>query len=145
MSEFKDAYDNNHVDFEIGSISYEDDAVSTPDPIQFEYTAPEVSVDSAGRFAVHEIIGGATVRQKIGEEPVEVDIGGVCTESVAKELDGLRDAKFGTIYSNRLVGGSMQVHFASISTSPLESGGAVAMDNDEFLYTFDMSCVEVVV
>lgn len=141
----EDAYAENHIDFEIDQISYEDDAVSGANEIDFEYTAPEVSVDSAGRFAVHEIIGGATVRQKIGEEPVEVSVSGVCKESVAKKLDGLRDAKFGTIYSNRLVGESMVVQFASISTSPLESSGAVAIDSEEFLYTFDLSCVEVVV
>lgn len=141
---FQEAYTENHVDFEIAEIEYEDDAESTVDPIEFEYTAPNIGVDSAGRFATHKIVGGATVRQKIGEEPVQVNIEGVCRESVARQLDGLRDAEFGTIYSNRLVGGNLQVHFGSVSTSPLESGGAVAMNDNEFLYTFDLSCVEVV-
>lgn len=143
--DYQDAYQNNHVDFEIADIEYEDDAQLTVDPITFELTAPNISVDTAGRFAKHDIVGGAIVRQKIGEDPVQVDIEGACRENVARQLDGLRDAEFGTIFSNRLVGGSLQVHFASISTSPFESGGATLIDDDEFLYSFDLSCVEVVV
>jgi hypothetical protein len=139
------AYSENHTDFEISGIVYEDDADSTPDPIEFEYTAPAISVDTSGRFATHEIIGGSTVRQKIGEEPIEASIKGVCSQSTAKQIDGLRNAVFGTIFSERLVGGSLDVHFASSSTSPLEDSGAVAMtDTDgEFLYTFTLSVVEV--
>lgn len=143
MPTYQDAYVNNHVDFEISDIEYEDDAVETTDPIEFELTAPNISVDAAGRFAKHEIIGGSTVRQKIGEDPIQVSIEGACTEEVARQLDGLRDAEFGTIFSNRLVGGSLTVHFASVSTNPFESGGAALMDSDEFLYSFDLSCVEV--
>ena len=146
MPSYQNAYTDNHVDFEISEIEYESDATGTTDPIEFKYPAPNISVDAAGRFAKHEIIGGSTVRQKIGEDPVEVAVEGVCEEPTARALDGLRDAEFGTIYSNRLVGGSLDVHFASISTSPMESGGAAALTEDgEFLYSFDLSCVEVVV
>lgn len=146
MPSYQDAYVDNHVDFEIGDIKYESDAKEKQNPIDFEYPAPNISVDTAGRFATHKIVGGSTVRQKIGEDPVQVSIEGVCEESTARELDGLRDAEFGTIYSNRLVGGSLDVHFGSVSTSPMENGGAAALAEDgEFLYTFDLSCVEVVV
>ncbi len=144
---YQDAYDNNHIDFEIDGIEWEDDAVSTPNNISFEYEAPAISVDSAGRFVNHEIIGGSTVRQKIGEEPVEVSIKGVCKESTAKQIDNLRNAKYGTIYGNRLTNQSMRVDFASASTSPLEDSGAVGLTDDdgEFLYTFTLECVEVTV
>jgi len=144
---YKNSYENNHVEFEITDINYEDDATETPDPISFTYTAPAIAVDTAARFATHKIVGGSTVRQKIGEDPIEVSIDGVCKESVAREMDNLRDAEFGQILSNRLPGGSLDVHFASVSSSPLDDGGAVAMtDQDgEFLYTFTISAVEVVV
>lgn len=144
---YKTAFQDNHTDFEISDIEYEDDAAGEQlDPITFEYTAPNISVDAAGRFISHEIIGGATVRQKIGEDPVEVQIEGICKEPTARALDGLRDAEFGKIYSSRLVGGELVVHFASVSTAPLEDGGAVAVadTSGEFLYQFDLSCVEVI-
>lgn len=144
---YKSAYRDNHVDFQIADIEYEEDARKQNDPIEFRYTAPNVTVDTAGRFATHEIIGGSTVRQKTGEEPIEVEIEGICTEPTAIKIDGLRDAKFGTIYSDRMVGGSLNVHFASASTSPLEDGGAVAISDEhgEFLYEFNLSTVEVTV
>lgn len=147
MTTYENSFsDENFISFKIGSIEWEDDAMGVGDTsIEFEYSAPNVSVDSAGRFAVHDIIGGTTVRQKVGEEPVEVDINGVCREETARELDSLRNAKYGAIFSKRLVGGSMAVQFASISTSPLEDGGAVAISDEDgsFLYEFDIAAVEV--
>jgi len=142
---YETAFQDNHTEFEIANIEYEDDATETPDPIELEYTAPSIAVDTAGRFATHKIVGGSTVRQKIGEEPIEVTVDGVIKEPTARQMDNLRDAEFGTIYSERLPGGSLQVHFASTSTSPLEDGGAVAISDDQFLYTFTLSCVEVFV
>lgn len=147
-----DSYESGHIDFEITNIEYEDDATRATNPINdFSYARPSMSVDTSGRFATHEIIGGSTVRQKIGEEPIEVSISGVCVEERAKDLDGLRDAKFGTIKSKRLVNDSLDCHFASVSTSPLEDGGAVQFfDSDglgeqgDFLYSFQLECVEVV-
>lgn len=140
-----EAYAQHHVEFEIDGIAYEDDATATPNPITFEYAAPAISVDASGRFAVHEIIGGATVRQKIGEDPLEVGVSGVCKESTARDIDSLRDATHGTIYTNRLTGGQLTVQFASSSTAPMSDGGAVDFsDQDqEFLYTFDLECVEI--
>jgi len=190
---YKEAYQNNHSDFEIIEIIYEDDfdkgelseeqqevdnlqaeidalrekdgnysasiaqireeieeitgRESSGTSISFTYTAPAISTDIAGRFATHEIIGGSTVRQKIGEDPIEVTIDGVCRESTAKQMDTLRDAKYGTLISNRLPGGSLQAQFASISSNPLEDSGAVAITDDtgEFLYTYTISAVEVFV
>ena len=140
-----EAYENNHVEFEIDNIEYEDDARGRPSPITFEYAAPAVSVDTSGRFTKHEIIGGSTVRQKVGEDPIEVSISGICKETTARNLDNLRDAKYGVIYSNRLPGGSLTVQFASTSTSPMDDAGAVALSDqdEEFLYSFDLECIEI--
>lgn len=140
---YKDSFENNHTDFRIDSIKYEPDARSAATPITFEYTRPSISVDVAGRFATHKIVGGSTVRQKIGEDPIEVSISGVCTEETAFDIDGLRDAKSGKIYSQRF-SDSLTVQFASASTSPLEDGGSAALTGDgQFLYTFDLECVEI--
>lgn len=113
--------------------------------VKFRYQDPAISVDMSGRFVTHEIIGGSTVRQKIGEEPLEVTADGVCTEETASRLDDLRNAKYATISSNRLPDSTLRVQFASISTNPLEDSGAVALtdDNGEFLYSYSISMVEV--
>ena len=139
------AYRDEFTPFEIDSIEYEDDARgSPPSSISFEYEGVAMSVDTAGRFATHEIIGGSTVRQKIGEEPIEVSISGVCFESTAKDIDRLRDAMHGTIYSGRLPGGSLTVQFASSTTSPMSDSGAVDLTEGKFLYSFTLECVEVI-
>lgn len=153
-------------DFEIDDISYQTidgrdldlaggdlDTDEAPEEIQPEYKAPSVSVDSSGRFAEHEIIGGTTVRQKIGNDPLEISVSGVCIETTASQINKLRYATYGTIYSDVLPGNSIKVQFASVSTSPLEDSGAVPLsevdsdfesaDDREFLYNFELSCVEV--
>lgn len=137
--------DANHVEFKISNIQWEEDAARTPGEIEPQYGSPAISVDTKGRFVKHEIIGGTTVRQKIGENPVEVSINGVCGESVARDLDALRDAKWGDIFSGRFPSDSLRVQFASVSTSPMEDSGAVPLDGDqsEFLYNYDLSCIEV--
>lgn len=115
--------------------------------IKFRYEAPAISVDTSARFVTHKIVGGSTVRQKIGEDPIQTDIDGICIEPVARRLDNLRNAKYGTIYSARLPGGSLRVHFGSVSTSPLSDSGAVAISDEdaEFLYNYSISTVEVTV
>lgn len=138
---YKDAYVNKHDAFTITNIEYEEDG-GGPSEIEPEYAAPDIAVDAAGRFVTHEIIGGTTVRQKIGEDPLEIEVNGVCAEGVAATLDGLRNAKQGTLVSKRL-NGTIDVQFASISTSPFETGGAVAGETEEFLYEYDISAVEI--
>jgi len=143
-----DAYSGDAaIEFKIDSIQYEDDADNEPDPIEFEYTKPAVSMDTSGRFVKHEVIGGTTVRQKIGEDPIEVTVTGVCKKSVAQDLAALRDAQYGSIYHDHLPGNALLVQFASASTSPMSDSGAYPLDPDvdEFLYSFDLSCVEVTV
>lgn len=113
------------------------------DEIDFSpYDNPNISIDSSARFAVHDIIGGTTVRQKVGEDPTEVHIQGVCTEDVAAEVDELRKAKLVTLLSDR-VNGSLRCQVASSSTDPLEPGGAADMDRGDFLYEFNINLVEI--
>lgn len=121
-------------DVRIASISFD------------EYPNPTVSIDGAGRFVKHEIIGGATVRQKIGEEPLNLSINGVCYEDTANKIDSLRDAKNGIIYSNRLPGDndSLKVHFGSTSTDPFVDGDAADATNGELLYNYSINCIEVI-
>lgn len=143
MPDVSNTWDSSTVDFEISALSYEDDAEETPGAITFEYARPAISVDNKARFVTHEVIGGSTVRQKIGEEPRELSIKGVVVESTAVDLDSLRDAKEGKIFCNRLPGDSMNAQFASVSTSPLEDGGAGRLKDGEFLYNFKLKALEV--
>ena len=149
MGNFAESYGRDFTEFEIDNIVWEEDAVDEVDSIEPEYRSPAIAVDSAGRFVTHEIIGGKTVRQKIGEDPIEISIDGVCKESTARDLDLLRDAKYGTVRANRLPFSGIRVHFASISTEPFDDAGAVGLSNEspttesEFLYTYTIECVEL--
>lgn len=170
-SELGDAYDVNFTEFVIEDINYTEsiegrdisdkeslgggelDINEAPDEIEPTYKAPAISIDTSGKFVEHEIIGGGTVRQKIGHEPLEINVSGVCKETKAVEIDKLRYAKTATLQSDRFLGGSVNVHLASISTSPLEEQGAVNLketetqfsgeESRELLYTYELSCVEV--
>lgn len=145
--------------FAIREIEYEDDAsylssIYLNDDIrpdgykidEFEYPNPKVSIDTAGRFAKHEIIGGSTVRQKIGEDPVNISINGVCKRTKANQIDSLRDARSGKIYSDRLPGNSssMRVQFGSAMTEPIDDGGAADLTDGKYLYSFQLDCIEVI-
>lgn len=141
MADYAQAYDD-FSGFEIDTIE-ESDTGTAPSSISFEYTNPSITIDSGAEFVVHNIVGGAQVRQRIGDNPLEISIDGVCKESTAADLDQLRNAKFGTIYSSRFPDGAVVVHFVSVGTDPLEDGGAVKQDGEEFLYTYNMQCVEI--
>lgn len=112
-----------------------------PEEIEFTpHEQPDISVDTSGRFAVHEIIGGVTVRQKIGEDPVEISVNGVCDKETAKQIDKLRNARVALFKSDRI---DARVHVASTSTDPLETGGAVDMDTAEELFNYRLNLVSV--
>lgn len=128
--------------FKISEVEQSDTGIA-PANVEFEYKNPAISIDTGGDFVEHNIVGGATVRQRIGDRPLEVDISGVCEEGTANDLDRLRNAEFGTIESSRFPTDSITVHFVSINTSPLKDGGAVKQDSDEFLYTYTLNCVEI--
>lgn len=148
----------NRTPFSIQGIEFEDDANYVSSvfretersgreyQITFEYPNPTVSIDTAGRFAKHEIIGGSTVRQKIGEDPVNVSINGVCKRRTANQIDSLRDAKHGNIISDRLPGSndSLRVQFGSTSTEPMTDGGSADLRDGKYLYTFQINAIEVI-
>lgn len=138
---YKDTYDN-FTGFFIESIKGSDTG-PTPGSIDFEYNNPAIGIDTGGNYVTHDIIGGATVRQRIGDKPLEVDISGICTEETAGQLELLRNAKYGTIHASRLPTGSVQVHFVSINTTPMEDGGSADMNSGEFLYSYTLNCVEI--
>lgn len=106
------------------------------------YDNPNIAIDSSARFSVHEIIGGTTVRQKIGEDPTEVEISGVCTEDVATRVDELRKAKLVTLLSDRVPDG-LRCQVASTSTDPLSDGGAADMNEGDFLYEYNINLVSI--
>lgn len=106
------------------------------------YDNPNIAIDSSARFAVHDIIGGTTVRQKIGEDPTEVSMNGVCREEVALQVDALRHTKLVTLLSDRIPNG-MRCQVASASTEPLDDGGATDMDRGDFLYEYNINLVEI--
>jgi len=145
--------------FTIREIEFEDDATYVNSVfsdaeesdgrynISFEdYPNPTVSIDTAGRFAKHEIIGGTTVRQKIGEDPINLSINGVCKRRTANQIDALRDAKNGKIISDRLPGGNdgLRVQFGSTSTEPMTDGGSADITDGKYLYSFTINVIEVI-
>jgi hypothetical protein len=154
------------IDFSIRAIEYEDDATYVdslyPEEqiqrprngrvsedqyrMEFEYANPTIAIDGAGRFAKHEIIGGTTVRQKIGEDPLNFSINGICKRATANQIDSLRDAKTCVITSNRIpdAGSSVKVHIGSTSTEPMEDGGAADLVDGQLLYSFSINAIEVV-
>jgi len=143
----------NRASFDIRNINFEDDA---PEGV-FDYVNkitfreeervginnPTISIDSAGRFAKHNIIGGTTVRQKIGDEPLEIQITGVCFEDTARKIDELRNARNGVLHSERFAGDEVTVQFASTSTDPLSDGGAADLESGELLYRYRINAIEV--
>lgn len=137
---YKDTF-ANRVSIVIDNIEPDDDDVSVPASIEFApRDNPDISVDTSGRFAKHDIIGGDIVRQKIGESPVEIGVKGICDEETAQQIDQLRNAKRGTLISDRI---TMRVQFASMSTQPAESGGAVDVDTGDYLYNYTLNLIGV--
>lgn len=133
--------------FQIAEIKPEngvaDGTGPTPERIQFDYANPSIGIDTGSNFVTHDIIGGATVRQRIGDKPLEIDISGVCKEPTAKQIELLRNADEVTLFSDRFIEGSITVHVASLSTDPMEDGGAADFSSGQFLYSFSLNCVEI--
>lgn len=138
----KDSY-SNVIDFEIDSIA-DGETGQLPDaPIEFEYPNPSIGIDTGGNFVKHDIIGGATVRQRIGDQPLEISISGVCVEETASKLEMLRNAQSVTMLSNRFPQDSITAHVISVSTDPMEDGGSADLVSGKFLYAFSLECVEI--
>lgn len=139
----------NRTDFFIDSITYDPDTPATitdrdtASTITFEYKNPDITVDSSARFVKHEIIGGKTLRQKVGKDPIEISVSGVCYRETARRIDGLRYAKTGTIRADRFDGSSLDVQFASATTDPLEEGSAVDFTEANELFNYTIEVTEV--
>lgn len=133
---------SDSVDFEINQIT-ESETGPVPGSIQFEYPNPAIGIDTGGNFVEHDIIGGATVRQRIGDQPLQISINGVAKEETVSKLELLRNALSATLFSNRFPQDSVTVHVISVSTDPLDDGGAADLRSGEFLYQFSLECVEI--
>lgn len=147
---------DDKITFAIKEIEFEDDARfrSGESIVMDEYPNPTVAIDGSGRFAKHEIIGGATVRQKIGEDPLNISVSGVCEQRNANKIDALRDARTGKMFSSRFPGstdsdgtneggGSLLVQFGSTSTEPITDGGAADFKTGNLLYSYSINAIEV--
>lgn len=108
---------------------------------EFAYNNPDISVQTAGRFVTHEVVGGVTVRQKVGEDPVEIEIKGACTTEEANFIDSLHVNDVVSLSSHRYDAATAQV--ASSSTNPFEEGGAVSPRMGTWTHTFSVNLVEV--
>lgn len=110
------------------------------------YNRPRVAIDTAARFVEHEIIGAKKVRQRVGSDPIELSINGVCQRPRANEIDQLHRVETATLQSERLPQqkSKIPVHIASTTTEPLEDGGAADAKTGELLYTFTINAVEVI-
>jgi len=139
---------SDRTDFFIDDIVYDPDTPSTitdrdnASTIIFEYKNPNIAVDSSARFVKHEIIGLKTLRQKVGKDPLELSVEGVCYRDTARQIDGLRYAETGTIRSDRFDGSSIDVQFASSTTNPLEDGSAVDFTEVNELFSFELELTE---
>jgi hypothetical protein len=110
------------------------------------YNRPRVAIDTAARFVEHEIIGAKKVRQRVGSDPIELSINGVCQRPRANEIDQLHRVETAQLQSERLPqnNSKIPVHIASATTEPLEDGGAADARTGELLYTFTINAVEVI-
>jgi hypothetical protein len=139
----------NRTDFFIDEIVYDPNTPETitdrdnADTILFEYKNPSITVDSSARFVKHEIIGARTLRQKVGKDPLEISVDGVCYRDTARRIDGLRYAETGTIRADRFDGSSIDVQFASATTDPLEEGSAVDFTEVNEMFNFSLELTEV--
>lgn len=125
----------------IDEIEYTGSEIAYPETIEFDsYDNPDIDISVSGRFATHEIIGGITVRQKIGRDPVEISVNGVCSEDTAKQIDTLRRATTARFISERK---TMVVQIASASSQPLEKGGAADLDTGDYLYSYNLNLIGI--
>lgn len=127
----------------LSNITWDDTiSVNGPSELHLDYDNPDIEVNGSARFATHEIVGGTTVRQKIGQDPLEISMDGVCKERTAAKIDFLRATELVTLNSDRLMN-SVRCQVASTSTTPLSPGGAADADSGEFLYEYSVNLVEI--
>lgn len=110
-----------------------------PEELELKYDQPNIAVDTSARYQDHDILGDVTVRQKKGEDPVEITVDGVCTVEEANMIDGLRFEDTITLLSHRI---EQVCQVGSTSTQPRDDGGEIDMDG-EFTHTFSISLIGV--
>lgn len=105
--------------------------------VSFEYSQPNISVSKSIRYAEHKVIGGTTVRQRLGEDLPEITIEGVCTVSEANSIDRMSGMRTVEVVSNRWEG---EAEVASTSTRPITDGGARDYDRN-WLHRFTIELI----
>lgn len=110
-----------------------------PATLELKYGQPNISIDTSARYQTHETIGGPTIRQKVGTDPVNISVDGVCTLEEANAIDALRFEQVVFLDSNRI---ATRCQVASTSTEPMDDGGAIDMDG-QFTHNFNISLVSV--
>jgi hypothetical protein len=103
---------------------------------------PTISIDGGARYSTQQVLGGFTVRQKVGEKPLSISINGVCFAPTAAKIDALREVDIATIHSNRFLDKSAQVFFTDTSTEPMTDGGAADLKTGQLLYSYSLKAVE---
>jgi hypothetical protein len=103
---------------------------------------PTISIDGGARYSTKKILGGFTVRQKVGEKPLNISIDGVCFAPTAAKIDALREVDLATIHSGRFLNETATVFFTDTSTEPMTDGGAADLKTGNLLYSYSLKAVE---
>lgn len=83
--------------------------------IEFTYSQPDVSVDTATRTVKHDTLTDTAVVQKIGRDPRNIEISGMCTTIEAHRVDDLAQFDQVEVRSARFSGPAL---IEDTSTSP---------------------------
>lgn len=121
--------------------------------LNFVYEQPDISLSTGARYVEHDLIGGATVRQRMGEEAVKVDMTGLCTEDEANLIDRLHNAQYVELISYRTKDIDVSLfHVETADTEPFDSGGGFRVKDDRaetddsevgMVYDFSVSLTEL--
>lgn len=107
--------------------------------VTLKYAQPNVSVDTSARFAEHKPIGNIAVNQKLGENPAEISMEGMCTKSEANLVDNLINKDKVEVISGRWEG---VAHVAAANTQPYADGGGKD-SSGEWVHKFTLELVEI--
>jgi hypothetical protein len=113
--------------------------------LELTFPQPNISKDAGTKTIEHDIIGGKTVLQKIGEEATEIEIEGICTRDESMTIDEMVNDDVIYVRSHRHEGYAV---LDSASTSPISDGGGiigVTNGGKEFNWSheFTISCKEI--
>lgn len=112
--------------------------------IELTFPQPNISKDAGTNTVEHDVIGGKTIVQKLGEKATEIEIEGICTIDEADQID--RILKDDVIYlrSYRHEGYAV---LDSTSTTPISNGGAIVGARNgckfEWSHEFTINCKSI--